>query len=171
MIIDFLKFLWEVFERHILPFQVIRIYERGVMLTLGKWPKLIEPGLRFKLPFIQEILTSPIMPDTLTTKAVHVTTLDGKTITVQPAIEYEIDNAQKWLIDCTDAVTNLHDLTRGYVADYLTDVSWEDAIKKQTTTAIKKKLNSKVQDELGCKVTLLMFTEICQNRVILTSFS
>jgi regulator of protease activity HflC (stomatin/prohibitin superfamily) len=169
MIIDFLKFLWDVFERHILPFQVIRVYERGVLLTLGKWPKLVNPGLRFKFPFIQEIFTTPVKPDTLSPKAVHVTTLDGKTITVQPAIEYEIEDAQKWLIDCTDAVTNLNDLVRGYVADHLTDITWEEVVKKSTRTTIKNRLNNKVQD-LGCKVNLLMFTEICQNKVILTSF-
>lgn len=170
MIIDFIKFLWDIFERHILPFQVIRVYEMGVILTLGKNPKVTKPGLRFKIPFIQEILITPVMPDTLAVKAVHVTTIDNKLITVQPAIEFEIEDAKKWLIDCTDAVTNLHDITRGFVADYISDIEWAEVIKKQTTTAIKKKLNNKVQD-LGCKVNLLMFTEICQTRVILTSLS
>ena len=168
MIIEFLRYLWEIAERHILPFQVVRVYERGVLLTLGKNPKLVDPGLVLKWPFIQEVFTAPVMPDTLAPQAVHVTTLDGKTITVQPAIEFEIEDAQKWLIDCTDAVTNLHDLTRGFVADYLTDITWDEAIKKSTQTAIKRKLNAKVK-EFGCVVKLLTFTEICQNRVILTS--
>lgn len=170
MIIDFLKYLWDIFERHILPFQVIRVYERGVLLTLGKKPRIVEPGLVFKVPFVQEIFTAPVMADTLAPKAVHVTTLDGKTITVQPAIEYEIDDVQKWLIECTDAVSNLYDIVRGYVADHLTDITWEEAIKKSTQTAIKRKLNAKVA-EYGCRVKLLTFTEICQNKVILTSFN
>ena len=57
MIIDLLKFLWETFEAHIMPVQVIRSFERGVKLTLGKNPVLMNPGLRFKIPLIQEIFT------------------------------------------------------------------------------------------------------------------
>ena len=169
MIIDFLKFIWEIFERHVLPFQVIRIYERGVLLTLGKNPKLIKPGLMFKLPFIQEILSTSVMPDTIATLPVHVTSLDGKTLIVGIAIEFEIEDAKKWLIDVNDAVSNLHDLVRGFVADHLTDIEWEEIIKKTTRTEIKNKLNKKCQSELGCKINLLMFTEIAQNKIILTS--
>lgn len=167
--IEFIKYLWEIFERHILPFQVVRVYERGLILTFGKNPKIIMPGFVFKIPFVQEIFTTPIMADTISPKAVHVTTLDGNTITVQAAVEYEIIDAKKWLIDCTDAVTNLHDLIRGFVADHLTDTTWEEAVKKSTRTSIKNQLNKKVIDELGCKIRMLMFTEICQNKVILTS--
>ena len=168
MIIEFIKFLWDIFERHILPFQVVRVYEKGVLLTLGRRPKLVNSGLVFKVPFIQELLTTPIMPDTLTTKPDHITTADGETITVQPVIEYEIEEAMKWLIDCTDAVTNLHDLTMGFVSDYLTDITWDEVKKKGTQTAIKNKLNKKLQ-EIGCKITLLIFADVCKTRVLLTS--
>jgi len=170
MVIDFLKFLWEVFEKHIMPFQVIRVFERGVILTLGKNPKLVQPGILFKLPLIQEVYTTPIMPDTISPPSIHITTSDNKTITVRASIEYEIEDAQKWLIEVTDAVTNLSDIVRGYVADYLTDLTWEEVIKKSTRTTIKNKINSKVQEQMGCKINILMFTEICQNKVILTQF-
>lgn len=168
--IEFLKFIFEVLEKYLMPVQIINTYERGVMLTLGKNPKLIGPGVRFKFPLFQEIFTTPIMPDTISPAAIHITTVDNLTITVRAAIEYEVIDAQKWLIEVTDATTNLHDLTRGFVADYLTDVSWEEAIQKKTRTEIKNRLNKKCQ-ELGCKINLLMFTEICQNKVLLTSLS
>lgn len=166
--IEFLKFIFEVLEKYLMPVQIINTYERGVMLTLGKNPKLIEPGVRFKFPLIQEIFTTPIMPDTISPPSVNVTTADGKTISVRVAIEFEVIDAQKWLIEVTDATTNLSDLTRGFVADYLTDVSWEEVVQKRTRTEIKNKLNKKCH-EFGCKINLLMFTEVCQTKVILTS--
>lgn len=168
--IEFVKFLFEVLEKYLIPVQIIHTYERGVMLTLGKNPRPIEPGVRFKFPLIQEIFTTPIMPDTISPAAVHITTIDNLTITVRAAVEYEIVDAEKWLIEVTDATTNLHDLIRGFVADYLTDVTWEEAIQKKTRTEIKSRLNKKCQ-EMGCKINLLMFTEICQNRVLLTNLS
>lgn len=166
--IEFLKFIFEILEKYLMPVQVINTYERGVMLTLGKNPKPIEPGVVFKFPLIQEIFTTPIMPDTISPSSVNVTTADGKTISVRVAIEYEITDAQKWLIGVTDATTNLADLTRGFVADYLTDINWEEVVQKRTRTEIKNKLNRKCQ-EFGCKINLLMFTEVCQTKIILTS--
>lgn len=166
--IEFLKFIFEILEKYLMPVQVINTYERGVMLTLGKNPKPIEPGVVFKFPLIQEIFTTPIMPDTISPSSVNVTTADGRTISVRVAIEYEITDAQKWLIEVTDATTNLADLTRGFVADYLTDINWEEVVQKRTRTEIKNKLNRKCQ-EFGCKINLLMFTEVCQTKIILTS--
>lgn len=166
--IEFLKFIFEILEKYLMPVQVINTYERGVMLTLGKNPKPIEPGVIFKFPLIQEIFTTPIMPDTISPSSVNVTTADGKTISVRVAIEYEITDAQKWLIEVTDATTNLADLTRGFVADYLTDINWEEVVQKRTRTEIRNKLNRKCQ-EFGCKINLLMFTEVCQTKIILTS--
>lgn len=166
--IEFLKFIFEILEKYLMPVQVINTYERGVVLTLGKNPKPIQPGVVFKFPLIQEIFTTPIMPDTISPSSVNVTTADGKTISVRVAIEYEITDAQKWLIEVTDATTNLADLTRGFVADYLTDINWEEVVQKRTRTEIKNKLNRKCQ-EFGCKINLLMFTEVCQTKIILTS--
>ncbi len=166
--IEFIKFLFEVIEKYLMPFQVINTYERGVILTLGKNPRPVEPGLIFKIPLVQEVFTTPIMPDTISPASVNVTTADGKTISVRVAIEFEVIDAKKWLIDVTDATTNLHDLTRGFVADYLTDIVWEEVIQKRTRTEIKNKLNKKCR-EFGCEINLLMFTEICQTKIILTS--
>jgi regulator of protease activity HflC (stomatin/prohibitin superfamily) len=142
-VIEFIKFLFEVLEKYLMPFQVINTYERGVILTLGKNPRPVNPGLIFKIPLVQEVFTTPIMPDTISPTSVNVTTADGKTISVRVAVEFEVVDAKKWLIDVTDATTNLSDFIRSYTADYLVDVSWEEVIQKRTRTEIKNKLNKK----------------------------
>lgn len=167
-ITDFLKWIWEQFERYILPFTIIRIYERGVRLFFGKDPKHVLPGLRFKVPFIEEIYTEVVTPNTLQAKCVHVTTSDGKTISVSPAIEYIIEDVIKWIIETNDAITNLHDILRYETADYLTDITWDECKKKTTCTNIRNKLNRKAE-EMGAKVLRVMFTDISQSRVIITS--
>lgn len=167
MITDFLKWVWEQFEKYILPFTIIRAYERGVLLTFGKNPKPIDPGLRFKLPFAQEIYTEIITPDTLQGGCVHVTTIDGKTILVSPIIEYIIVDVIKWVIETNEARTNLHDILRAITADYLTDLTWEECKKKGTLTAIKNRLNKRIES-MGGVVTQMMFGDIAQNRIILT---
>ena len=167
MITDFLKWLWETFEHYILPFTIIHIYERGVILTLGKNPKPVNPGLRFKAPFIQEIFTEIITPDTLQAKCVHVTTTDGKTVSVSPAIEYMVTDVIKWIIETNEAKTNLHDILRATVADYLTDITWEECKKKTTRTEIKNKMNKRIE-AMGAIISQVMFADISQSRVIIT---
>ena len=167
MITDFLKWIWEKFERFILPFTIISVYERGVILTFGKNPKLIPPGFIWKVPFIQEIFSETITPNTLQAKCVHVTTVDGKTISVSPAIEFIIVDAIKWLIDTNDAATNLHDILRAETADHITDKTWDEVKKKTTRTEIKREVNKSAL-KMGAEITRLMFTDISQSRVIIT---
>ena len=164
---ELIKWVWEQFERYIWPFVMIHSYERGVILTFGKNPKLLNPGFHLKWLFFQELFSTPVTPDTLCTKAIHTTTLDGKTISVEPAIEFEIEDAVKWLIDANDARSNLYDIVRGVVSDYITDLNWLDVTKKSTLTEIKKRVNKRCE-YMGAKITNVMLTDMCISRVIIT---
>lgn len=165
---DFLRWLWEQFKDYIWPFTIINVYERGVRLTAGKNPQLLEPGIKLKLPLIQEILSVIITPDTVCPRAIHVTTSDGKTTSIEPAIEFYVEDPLKWLIETNDAYTNLKDIVRGVVSDYVTDITWEEVKKKSTQTAIKNKLNKRCE-EIGAKVTAVMLTDVCISRIYITS--
>lgn len=164
---EFLKELFFQLQHHLMPFTVIHVYERGVRLRLGKNPTLLNPGLKWKWPLADDIFTCIITVDTLATHPVHITTTDEKTITVTPVIEFIIEDPIKWLMETNEAVSNLHDLTRGVVADHLTECSWEECKKKTTDTEIKRKLNSKVSD-MGAKVARVMLADMCISRVYIT---
>lgn len=167
-VVEFFKWLYEQFEAYIFPFTIIHSYERGAMLTFGRNPRLVKPGIVWKLPFFQVVFTAIITPDTLQAKCVHVTTVDGKTVSISPCIEYTIEDVIKWVIDTNEAHTNLHDILRGIVADYLTDLTWDDCKKKTTCTTIKNKLNKRIES-MGAVVSQVMFTDISQSRIIITS--
>lgn len=166
-VVEFFKWLYEQFELYIFPFTIINTYERGVRLTFGKNPTLVNPGLKLKLPFFQVIFTEIITPDTLQARCVHVTTIDGKTVSISPCIEYTKEDVIKWIVETNEAPTNLHDILRATVADYLTDLTWEDCKKKTTLTAIKNKLNKRIEP-MGAIVHQVMFTDIAQSRIIVT---
>lgn len=166
-VVEFFKWLYEQAEMYIFPFTIINTYERGVRLTFGKNPQLVMPGFRFKLPFFQAIFTEIITPDTLQAKCVHVTTTDGKTVSVSPCIEYTKEDVIKWIVDNNESHTNLHDILRAIVADYCTDLTWDECKKKTTCTAIKNRLNKRIES-MGATVHQVMFTDISQSRIIIT---
>jgi regulator of protease activity HflC (stomatin/prohibitin superfamily) len=165
-IVELFRWLWEQFESYIFPFVIIHVYERGAILTNGKNPRLLNPGFHLKIPFIQIVFTATITPDTLCAKAIHATTKDGKTITVEPTIEYTIEDPLKWIIWTNDAKGNLHDILRGRVSDYISGLTWDEVVNR-TTTELKKKLNKRLE-EIGVTISEVMLTDMCLSRVIIT---
>jgi regulator of protease activity HflC (stomatin/prohibitin superfamily) len=160
---DIIKELWH----YLIPFIVIYQYERGVRMRLGKHATVLYPGFHFKIPFIDDVHRCNVENETKTTLSIHITTTDEKTVTVTPVIKYKIVNAIKWITEANDANTNLHDITRGIVADYLTDITWAECKKKTTVTKIKNKLNEKIED-LGIIISEVMLTDLCISRVLIT---
>lgn len=167
-IFELIRWVWEQFEHYIFPFTIIHIYERGVILTWGKIPKLLMPGLRLKAPFIQTVFTATITIDTLEIKPVLVTTKDGKTILVKPIVEFSISDPVKWLIETNEAKSNLHDISGGVVSDYLTDIDWEECKMKTTLTKVKNKLQNK-STQIGATIHSVSFASMSLARVIITA--
>jgi regulator of protease activity HflC (stomatin/prohibitin superfamily) len=163
-LIRLIEWLFEIGKDYLTPVFVIKEYEAGVLLRLGRYTKDLTPGINFKWPIIDAIHTVNKMIDTFHVAAVDITTLDGKQVSVEPIIKFEIVDSRKYLIEVNDAASNLHDITRGIIADYLTDCNWEEIKRKTTLTEIKNKLKSEC-DEMGVKVFKVYFGRIVTTRM------
>lgn len=159
-LIDILVAIWD----NLNPFIVINEYEKGVLLRYGIFKKELDKGLHFKIPFADTVLRAIIRTNTFHIATVNVTTLDGKTISVGAMVEYDIFDIHKFLLEFNESESNAHDLTRGIIADYLQDCSWEDCKKKPTLTKIKNKLKD-IYADMGMNVTKVLFGDICISRV------
>ena len=162
--IRLLEWVGEKWRDYLSPLVIIRSYESGVLMRLGRYNKDLTVGLNWKFPFIDEVHTVITTVDTFHVAAVDITTLDAKQVSVEPIIKFEITDPKKYLIDENDASSNLHDITRGIIADYLTDCEWEDIKKKTTLTEIKNKLKSEC-DEMGVKIFKVYFGRIVTTRM------
>lgn len=160
--IRLLEWIGEKWRDYISPFVIIRCYESGVLLRMGKYEKDLHEGLNWKFPIIDEIHTVIKTIDTFHVAPVDITTLDSKQVSVEPIIKFDIIDAKKYLIDVNNGSDNLHDITRGVIADYLSDCEWDDIKKKTTLTAIKNALK-KETDEMGVNVYKVFF-----GRVVIT---
>lgn len=162
MIDGFVKlfdWLWEKFSEHLLPIVVIRDYEAGMRLRLGKRIGPLKIGLNWKWPIIDEVHTCLTKPDTFHVSNATVTTMDGKTAAFGAIIEYRIVDAEKYLLDYNEALSNMHDFARGSIAQQLMGCSWEDCKKKPTWTKIKNALKEDC-DPMGIEVMQIQFGDI-----------
>jgi hypothetical protein len=151
----------------IFPFVIIDSYEGAIHMRLGKKVKELPVGLHFiplKTIYVDRVISTHIKVDTFSVSNVNVTTTDNKTVSVGGIIEYLIFDVTKNLIECNDAMTNAKDITRGIIADYLSDCTWEEVNKKPTRTAIKNRLNKELAD-IGIEVKQVLFGDIVLSKV------
>lgn len=159
-------FQWiaEIWSQHLSPFVVLSDYEEGVILRMGKYQKNLVKGVNFKMPLMDYTMTVVVTKDTYHVANVNVTTIDGKTISVGSIVEFNIVDVKKYFLDVNEAQSNAHDITRGIIADYLSDCEWEEVKKKTTLTQIKNRLKPQME-AMGMNVTQVMFGDIAQSRV------
>lgn len=139
-------------------------YEEGVVLRMGRYKKNLVKGINFKMPLMDYTMTVIVTKDTYHVANVNVTTIDGKTISVGSIVEFNIVDVKKYFLDVNEAQSNAHDITRGVIADYLSDCEWEEVKKKTTLTQIKNKLRPQLES-MGMNITQVMFGDIAQSKV------
>lgn len=163
-LIKLLEWIGEKWTDFLSPVFVVREFESGVLLRLGKYKKNLSAGVNFKWPLVDEIHKVIKTIDTFHVAAVDITTLDGKQVSVEPIVKFDIIDPKKYILDVNAAGDNFHDITRGIIADYLTDCEWDEIKKKTTLTEIKNKLKNEC-DEIGVKVYKVYFGRIVTTRM------
>ncbi len=151
--------VYDLLEEYIFPFKILNQYESGLVLRLGKYHRNLKTGWNWKYPFVEKVQSVFHTTNTFHITNVNVTTKDNKTISVGPIIEYQIIDATKYILDFNEAESNMHDLSRGIIADYLTDCTWEECKKKSTLTAIKNKMKKQYED-MGVEIIQVLFGDI-----------
>lgn len=161
VILQIIRYLW--FWR-VIPHDKI-----GVRLRWGKNPTELKPGPHLVFPFeIDHVEAFVVKPEWNATTAIHVTTKDGKTITVGPILEYRITDVVKWRYEVNEAASNLQGIVRFCTADVLTDCDWDECMKKPIWTKIKNKVKEKTKD-LGIEIDDFGLIDLAISRIIITS--
>jgi len=162
-LIKLLDWAWDIAERYILFWIIVRDYESGVVLLFGKYHHTLKKGLNWKFPLIQESLTCLIKPETFQTANQTITSKDGKVVTISFIGRYEVVDEKKFLLEANDSASNIiHELIMSG-CDYLTDCTYSEIIDKPSYTKIKNKVNNKI-DYMGVKFTEIGFGSNCQTR-------
>lgn len=163
-LIDLLISLWE----RINPFIIVYEYEWVILLRVGKVKKVLNTGfhlLPLKVACIDNTRTCPKKPDTYRISGINITTNDNKTANVGVAIEYEICDPVKWLIENATSESNFHDISWGTCGEYLTTLDWSVLKEKATRTRIKNKVADSTE-HLGVNVIGISFGDIVLHKVL-----
>lgn len=167
MIDKLLDFLLAFLDQF-LPFKVVNQTDKGVILRFGKFIKVVEPGIHFKIPFADEILPHTVLWSTMSLSSQSLTTKDKRCVVVKGVIKYRIVDVETFLLEVWDAIDALSDMTQGIIFDIVKEKTWEEL----QTTDLKKEITKKVRVESkrwGIEVetvTLSDFAEITSIRLL-----
>ncbi len=106
--------------------EVVQPYERACVITLGKWVRVMGPGIHWLWPFeIDKIVTENVVMTTETTGQIDVTTQDGIAIVCSCVYRWHIRDVKKLTLDCEDASDVLQDSTDAQVSRALRYRTWK----------------------------------------------
>jgi len=114
---------------------------RGLLFSFGRARRVLEPGLKFLLPFLQVVRMMPVRSRTLNLAAQQVTTLDGLVYDVDSILVYRVDDVRKALIEIDDLVEAMNQ-TLG--------------LSVQELLCTRKREQLKVSDDLNARLEALM---------------
>ncbi|MDQ5982336.1 MAG: hypothetical protein QG549_333 [Patescibacteria group bacterium] len=79
--------------------KVVNQYERGVMLTLGKFSGVKNPGLRIIVPIFQRIIKVDIRTNTIDIPKQEVITKDNVTVNVDAVVYFRVVDTEKAVLE------------------------------------------------------------------------
>lgn len=100
-------------------------YEQGVLLRLGKFVKVIEPGLTWIWPFqIDSVLFEKVVPTTHSLGNESITTRDGKSVGYHAIVTYKVRDIEKALLEIDDTDHAVRDACAGEIGRVLREHDW-----------------------------------------------
>lgn len=144
MAIFILSTLMIVFFFILANLKQINEYERGILFTMGRYTKMLNPGWRFLIPVFQGYQKVDIRTKAVDLSDQEAMTKDNVSIKVSAVIYYKVEDASKAILEVEDyfwAISNLAQTTMRNVVgeadlDYL--LSERDEVAKKIADQIKK---------------------------------
>jgi len=145
------------FIHDILPWKIVNQWEKGVHLRTGKFLRVVEPGLRFKFSFFDQILTTSVITQTVNLKPQTVTSFDEKSVVLTTIVRYHIFDVEKFLLGVMHANDVLVDTTQGIIRDIVERTTWEELVdlNKRVTPEVNKQVK-----KWGIYVELISFPDL-----------
>jgi regulator of protease activity HflC (stomatin/prohibitin superfamily) len=111
--------------------KVINQYERGVVLTLGKFSGMREPGLRLIVPLFQQVIKVDVRTNTIDIPKQEVITKDNVTVNVDAVVYFRVKDSQKAILEVANFVYASSQFAQAALRDVTGNVDLDDLLSKR----------------------------------------
>lgn len=142
-------FLWAL-----LGLKIVRPYQRGAVERLGKYQRLVQPGLNFIVPFFERLIKVDMREQVVDVPPQEVITKDNATVTVDAIVYYEVTDPVKVLYNVANFRLATIKLAQTNLRNVIGDLTLDESLTS------RERINAKLRDVLdeatdkwGAKVT------------------
>ena len=111
--------------------KIVNQYQRGVVLTLGRFTGVREPGLRVVIPGLQTMMLVDIRSTPIDVPKQEVITKDNVTVGVDAVVYFRVINAPKAVLETTNYIYATSQFTQAALRDVTGNVDMDDLLAKR----------------------------------------
>lgn len=133
--------------------KIVKQYERGVVLTLGRYTGMRNPGLRVVIPILQQITKVDVRSTPVDVPSQEVITKDNVTIKVDAVVYFRVMDAAKAVLETNNYVYATSQFAQAALRDVVGNVELDSLLSKreEISQEIKRIVDSET-DKWGIDV-------------------
>lgn len=133
--------------------KVIKQYERGVVLTLGKFTGIREPGLRIVVPIIQTVSRVDVRSTPIDVPKQEIITKDNVTVNVDAVVYLRVIDSGKAVLETTNYVYATSQFAQAALRDVTGNADLDELLSKREEISEKiKEIVDSETDKWGIDV-------------------
>ena len=133
--------------------KVVNQYERGVVLTLGKFTGMRQPGLRIVIPIFQRIIKVDVRSTPIDVPKQEIITKDNVTINVDAVVYLRVVDASKAVLETTNYIYATSQFAQAALRDVTGNADMDELLSKREEMSQKiKEIVDSETDKWGIDV-------------------
>lgn len=141
--------------------KVVNQYERGVVLTLGKFTGLRQPGLRVIVPIFQRMLRVDVRSMPIDVSKQEIITRDNVTAGVDAIVYFRVIDATKAVLETTNYVYATSQFAQAALRDVTGNFELDELLSKREEISQQiKEIVDKQTDQWGIDVEAVKIQNI-----------
>ncbi|MFZ1360845.1 MAG: slipin family protein [Candidatus Saccharimonadales bacterium] len=141
--------------------KVVNQYERGVVLTLGRFTGIREPGLRIVIPIFQRLIRVDIRSTPIDVPKQEVITKDNVTAGVDAIVYFRVIDAPKAVLETTNYVYATSQFAQAALRDVTGNFELDELLSKREEISQKiKEIVDQQTDQWGIDVEAVKIQNI-----------
>lgn len=133
--------------------KIINQYERGVVLTLGRYTGIREPGLRVVVPIFQKLLRVDIRSTPIDVPKQEIITKDNVTVGVDAVVYLRVIEASKAMLETTNYIYATSQFAQAALRDVTGNADLDELLSKREEISQKiKEIVDSETDKWGIDV-------------------
>lgn len=119
--------------------RIVNQYERGIVLTLGKYTSTRKPGLNIIIPFIQVMRKVDVRSTPVDVPKQEVITKDNVTIGVDAVVYFRAVEASKAVLETTNYIYATSQFAQAALRDVVGNVELDELLGKREEVSVQIK--------------------------------